>query len=240
MKQQTFFLQSLRNAYRRSFSWSLKPLILLLVLVSGSALGSCSVIKLPWLTEGCKRHTYINLVLRDYLKQRFDSQAMARMAIVPFDVPENFAPPGNDSVNYGRELARKFEAQLHQTGLVPIVELFNRDRWPGKRAEFFTGNYGAISLARAAGYDLVLVGYLEELKDDSTMNVYTKIIDTQNQITVWHAETKVTSPARALNKDLSRLSLEKQRPDLFAFPERTVALARCTVEGIEDEEPVPE
>ncbi|MFN8388883.1 MAG: hypothetical protein U0136_01175 [Bdellovibrionota bacterium] len=161
------------------------------------------------------------------------------MAVLPFDVPETFAPPGNDAVNYGRELARKFEMELHSAGTVPIVELFDRDRWPGKREEFFKGNYRAIELARAAGYDLVLVGYLEELRDPTMMTIYTKIIDTQNQVTVWSAQTIVYSDARTIRTGMSKLELVKERPELFHFPERTDEVARCTVDSIINEEPVP-
>ena len=167
---------------------------------------------------------------------------MTRLAIVPFDVPETFAPVGNESRNFGRDLARRFEVELHRTNPVPIVELFNRDRWPGKRDEFFTGNYGAISYARAAGYDFVMVGYLEDLKNDTDLTLYTKIIDTQNQVTVWHSKVVVVSDSRDWGKALASMRLGKYNPSDFSFSERANELAACTVDAIasEDSEPVPE
>ena len=179
-------------------------------------------------------------MLTDYVKQRFDRNAMVRTAIIPFDVPESFAPLGNDSANYGRELARKIQGELNRSGEMKIVELFNRDRWPGKRAEFFNGNYGAIELARAAGYDLVVVGYLDDIKDEKSLGMYTKIIDTQDSVTIWSSRTEVTTIAREIRRTLDALPLGNDRPDLFHFPERTNKLAECTVEGILEEEPVPQ
>lgn len=209
-----------------------KPCLLLIVL----QFVGCSFSNLGIPSEGCKTHTYIDLSFPDYLTERFHSKQYVRMAIVPFDVPESFAPAGNDSTHYGRKVAEKFQLEFHKAGIPSIVELFNRDRWPGKRAEFFSGNYGAIQGARDAGYDLVMVGYLEELTDDENLNFYTKIIDTQNQTTVWHAKTKVYSKARAIRSSVSQTGLVKDRPDLFAFPERTNTLAECTVSLITNPE----
>ena len=86
------------------------------------------------------------------------------MAIIPFDVPEGFAQPGNESAHFGRQLASLMVQQFQASGEVKIVELFNQAHWPGKREEFFTGNHRALQLAADAGYDLVMVGYMEELR----------------------------------------------------------------------------
>lgn len=197
-----------------------------------SHVSGCGLVQLPVVTEECKIHTYIEARLEDYLSSQYGTQKVVRMAIMPFDVPETFAPPGNDSVHYGRELARKFQAELARTGKVTIVELFNRDRWPGKRAEFFVDNSGAIELARNAGYDLVVVGYMEELKDDSSINLYTKIIDTANRVSLWNAKTEARTNARQARNALARLRLDKDRPELFDFPVKTELLAHCTVQRI--------
>jgi len=164
---------------------------------------------------------------------------MARLGIFPFDVPETFSPTINDQRNYGRELARDTQLELNASGDVPIVELFDRDRWPGKRADFFKGNYEAVEIARSAGYDFVLIGYLEDLKNDSTMELFTKLIDTQNQVTVWSSKTETESLTRGLRKDLSDLRVANNRPDLFDFPARTKELVRCTVDGLLNDDPIP-
>lgn len=209
--------------------------------VLSGAIG-CSTPHLPVRQQDCNLHTYINLVLPDYVKQRYGKDAMPRMAVIPFDVPETFAPPGNESRHFGRELAQLFTTAFHSTGAITIVELFNRDRWPGKREEFFTGNFGAMQIARAAGYDLVLVGYLKDLTNDTDLVLLTRLIDTASQVTIWSGETKVHSEARDWRYLLSKLRLAKDRPELFEFPERARALASCTVEAITDTsaEPTPQ
>lgn len=208
-----------------TFSWH----SLVLLIFSLLSVNSCSLTKLPFKTEHCKCHTYINVGLEDYLSERFSSGSLARLGIIPFDVQESFAPPGNDSVHFGRGLAKKFTFELKDAGIIPVVELFNRDRWPGKREEFFTGNYQAIATARAAGYDFVMLGYLEEIKNDTNLTLYSKIIDTQNNITVWDAKTEVDSKAREYRDDLSSFGIGKKRPDLFDFSEKTAQLVSCTV-----------
>ncbi len=209
-----------------TFSWH----SLVLLFFSLLSVNSCSLIKLPAEAVHCKCHTYINLGLEDYLSERFSSGSLVRLGIIPFDVQESFAPPGNDSVHYGRGLAKQFSFDLKTANIIPVVELFNRDRWPGKREEFFTGNYQAISSARAAGYDLVMVGYLEEIKDANSLTLYTKIIDTQNNITVWDAKTVVESKAREYREALSEIHLAQKRPELFDFPVKSKELVNCTVD----------
>lgn len=161
------------------------------------------------------------------------------MAVVPFDVPETFAPAGNESQHFGRELARKLVQEFHSTGEVKIVELFNQDRWPGKREEFFTGNHRAMQLAADAGYDLVMVGYMEELRTDDSINIYTKIIDTSNGITVWSAMTNTFSNQRFIDRTLSAARVSAERPSMYLFPERADEFASCTVNAILTEKPVP-
>lgn len=195
-------------------------------------LTGCVTSRLPIDTTQCNLRTDINLGLETYLSQRYGADHPVRMAVIPFDVPETFASPGPESGNFGREIARKFISELHQTGTVPIIELFNRDRWPGKREEFYAGNYTAIQYARSAGYDLVTVGYLEDLKNDEDLDLLTKIIDTSNNVTIWSGRTRVTSYDRRARRTLAPSLLFDDRPDLFAFPERVDRLARCTTVGL--------
>lgn len=209
---------------------------MLLSLALSSLLSACSLFKSPIDTLDCKIHTYIEQDFGDYLSERFNSDsaspAPVRMAIIPFDVQETFAQLGPDSRNFGRELAKNFLLYFQQEGIVPIVELFNRDRWPGKRSEFFSGNYRAISLARDAGYDLVLIGFLEDLNNDTSLNLHTKIIDTANGVTLWNARTTVSSSQRLLERELRKVNLGIEKPAAFYFPERGEKVAQCTVERI--------
>lgn len=124
----------------------------------------------------------------------------------------------------------RFQRELQATGELPIVELFNRDRWPGKREEFFTGNYGAIQMARDAGYDLALVGYLQNIQNDQDMVLSTKLIDVTSGVTIWSAQTTSSSNKRQYNDALSFMGIVKKRADIFDFQALSDSLAVCTVE----------
>lgn len=197
----------------------------------------CAAADFPQGTEDCKFWTYINVGWLDYLKVRYNSQPFVRIAIIPFDVQESFAPPGNESLHYGRELARRFQSELQSTQELSIVEVFNQDRWPGKREEFFIGNHRAIQLARDAGYDFVIVGYLEELKNAEEMNLFTKVIDTSNGVSVWYGKTMAFSRKRAIRDFFVDARLAQRRPELFYFSERAGELAFCAVDQILHSEP---
>ncbi len=188
----------------------------------------------PGTNEGCNIRTYIDLGLSDYVTNRFHSQQKPRFAVVPFEVPETFAPPGNVSQNFGRDMANLFQQQLLQRGELGIIENFDRDRWPGKRAEFFTGNYGAIELARNAGYDFVIVGFMKDIVNESELTLLTRVIDTANSITVWYGETTAFTTEREARRTISRLSRGwvKDRPELFDFPGRTDLLISCTTQRL--------
>ncbi len=177
---------------------------------------------------------YVNAGLLDYLKTRYDSTNTSRLAIIPFNVPESFAPSGMQSRHFGRDIALNFHQEIVGSGELGIVELFNRDRWPGKRAEFSHGNYQAIESARNAGYDLVLVGYLEDIVNETDLTLLTKLIDTSNGVTLWYGRTVTYSARRPLRRSISEYSFGfvRDRPDSFAFQERVAEMARCTVDSI--------
>ncbi len=202
----------------------------------------CSVVtkytKKIFPTKECKIRTYTEQNLLDYLTSYDYLENQLRFGVIPFNVPETFAPPGNDNVHYGREIAKKFTLELQAKGELPIIELFNRDRWPGKREEFFTGNYKALEYGRLAGYDFVVVGYMEDIVNDNELGVYCKIIDTTNGITIWSSYTVLTSNKRFYREAAAKVTYGNipNRPDLFHFPERLDELAKCTVDKMFSEE----
>ncbi len=196
---------------------------------------SCSLSGIPGKIEGCNIRTYIDGGLKDYLSTRNSSAQIPRFAIIPFEVPANFTRPGANSERFGHELARMFTRELLRQGDLGIVELFDRENWPGKRAEFFTGNYHAIEIARSAGYDFVIVGYLENIVNESDISVLTRVIDTSNSMTLWYAQSTVSSNERMLRRTYSNMTkgfLVRDQPDSFAFPERLNILVSCSVAGI--------
>lgn len=189
--------------------------------------------------EQCNIQAYLNLPIKDYLSARYRYVQPVRAAIIPFDVPETFAPSGQDRLHSGRKLAELFQREFHKNQVFHITELFNRDRWPGKREEFFTGNYKAIEIARRAGYDFVIVGYLDYLTDDQSISVNTKIIDTSSNVTTWYGRTTVTSYRRPIRDFFWWLGLADSRPDIFAFEQRFEEFSICTVKYLLTSPPVP-
>ena len=191
---------------------------------------------LPWVGESCTIHADIDESYLDYVKARYDDSNPKRTAIIPFDVPENFSPPGalpGSMTNHsGQELARRLQAALLAEQEMGIVEVFDRGSWPQKREEFFHGNYSAIEQSRAAGYDFVIVGMFEPITNGTTVRFQTKLIDTASNTTVFSGMTEIYSNARDWDNALIRKESVTVRNDLFNFRERFELYARCTAKRI--------
>ncbi|MCB0358615.1 MAG: hypothetical protein KDD44_03240 [Bdellovibrionales bacterium] len=232
-------MKSQRVAVSKSeSSWSNRVLFVAAMLLAASISG-CSLSSWVPKTEGCKIRTFVDQDLLDYVSERYHSKQSVRYAIIPFDVPETFARAGDDSHHFGRTLARLFQEEFLRSGELGTIELFNRDRWPGKRDDFFTGNYQAMEYARNAGYDMVILGHMEDIRDPEEFSVYTKVIDLSNNITIWFAKTTVYSRERTVNRLLSTTRVIPRRPEMFYFDERSAELSRCTVFELLDGEMTP-
>jgi hypothetical protein len=212
---------------KKSLIWC--PLILPALLF----LSGCSLTVLPNQYEGCNIRAYVENPFLDYVSSRFEKDNVPRIGIIPFDVPENFSPPMNPHLRFGHRLAQSLHATFLQQGEPLIVEVFNRD-WPGKRLDFSAGNFQAIRQARDAGYDFVVVGFMEEPTNDLRFRVHTKLIDTDNSITVWYGSTDVMSNARSSRNLLNIFTrgVYAKRDDLFEMEPRVDRFAECTAARI--------
>jgi len=216
--------------------------LLLLLALSGCVYGRYAE---SLYKETCNTRAYIQLVVEDYLTKRFPLKSPVRMAIIPFSVPANLASAGSESPGLGNELAWKVHAYLLETGQIPVVEVFNRVDWPGKKDEFFTGNYGALALAREAGYDLVLVGYLDHITTPTRMAVHTKLIEVESGITMYYGRSSVES----LDPRFQRRAPwwlpgsfwwhSNEDPGNMLFNSTADQLAQCVVKGLLSHDPVP-
>jgi hypothetical protein len=182
--------------------------------------------------EECKTHAYINQDLESYLSQRFGSRSQPRLGIIPFSVQANFSGWGQYKPNWGYDLAVMLHQQLLSSGKVKISEVLDRRDWPGKSEEFFAGNFGAIQSAKNAGYDLVLVGQQESLRNVSDLTIVTKLIDTDSGITVWYAKSTVYSYRPEIEKSAAYVNLSTRRPDLNYATDNAQALSKCIVEAM--------
>lgn len=187
--------------------------------------------------EECKNRAYLRLVLEDYISTRFHSQAPVRLAVLPTSVPANLSSFRNDHPNMGNELAWRLRNELVKNEAAPIIEVLNRYDWPGKKDEFFVGNHQALAVARQAGYDLVLVSYLEPMRSFDEMVMYSKLMETDAGITVWNGRTSVTRSDSLYEKTRSWLDLQKRLPGSTQFEPMIEHLVRCSVKGILSDEP---
>lgn len=203
------------------------------------SLAACSLINEHY-AEPCNYRAYTRSVLVDHLSSRFTMDSPVRMAVIPFSVPANLAAYDVHRPGLGNELAWQVQADFLSTGTVPIVEVFNRQDWPGKSEEFYTGNFGAISLAREAGYDLVLVGSVPPMRELDKMTALTKLIETESGLTLWYGQSSVSSYEPELSGARSWVGLERHVPSELYLRAMQDKLSQCIVRGILDDEVVPE
>jgi hypothetical protein len=108
-----------------------------------------------------------------------------------------------------------------------------RDDWPGKREEFWTGNFGALAQSREAGYDFVLVGFVDQMKSLDSMTVHSKIIDSDSGVTVWSGSTTVTTKKSQLDRGrFGDIFNHRIQPDQLYLEDMVSLAASCTTKEI--------
>lgn len=204
---------------------------------------ACCVILLTLLTsncaylqerygEECKSRAYIHAGLPEFISQRFHRNSPVRLAIIPFSVPANLSTQNLNTPGLDQLLAWDVQLELVSSQALPIVEVLNRPDWPGKKEEFFTGNFGAIAQAKEAAYDLVLVGYLEPMRSVDQMLAYSKIIEVESGITIWSGRSTVYTRRYEMDQVGNFIGLEEERPDRVYIGAMTHDMAKCIVKGI--------
>lgn len=186
----------------------------------------CSLNKVYY-QDPCKTRAYLDGSLLDHVNRRFHSHAPVRMAIIPYSAPANLAGYDNELPGVGNNIAWQLHAEFLHHNELPIVEVLNRQDWPGKKEEFYTGNHGALSLARSAGYDLVLVGSLNELRQIDTMAADTKIIEAESGLTLWYGRTSVQTSKQNLERNRNWYTLSESDPNNLYLNELVTTLAQC-------------
>lgn len=190
--------------------------------------------------ETCNSRAYLQTPLGDYISKRFEPGSRVRLAVIPFSVPANLAAQSDEQPGLGIDLAQRVQARLLQTGVVPIVELLNREDWPGKKDEFSHGNFGAIQTARDAGYDLVLVGNVLPMASMEQLSAQTKVIEVESGVTAWYGETTVSSNRSYFNSLGSSWGMSQRRPDRIFIDQTVDKLASCIRNDVIAERVVPE
>jgi hypothetical protein len=227
---------------RRTYSVSILTKFMLLCFLASIAFG-CSNLRPPAAATAasyemeCKNRAYLRLVLEDYLNTRFHSGSAVRLAILPTSVPANLSAFRNDHKSVGDDLAWRLRNALVAREAAPIVEVLNRYDWPGKKDEFFVGNHQAIATAREAGYDLVLVSYLEPMHSFDEMVLFSKLMETESGITVWNGKSSVSREESLLDQTKQWLELQRRVPVANRFEPMLEEVIACAVDGILSDEP---
>lgn len=185
--------------------------------------------------DQCNSHAYIRTVLSDYISNRFPSGAQVRTAVVPFSTPANLAESSIEHPGLGAALARTVQASLLETNALSIVEIFNRQDWPGKKEEFHSGNFGAIAFAREAGYDLVIVGLVEPPNSIRSLSAQAKVIETESGITLWYGRAKVEHKETSWDGFKDWLTFTDKVPAKLNYSQITEQVARCLAYEIASE-----
>ncbi|NDC38842.1 MAG: hypothetical protein EBZ48_12460 [Proteobacteria bacterium] len=191
----------------------------------------CAVVARHY-AEPCKSRAFIGANLADYISSRFDRKAPVRLAIVPYSVPANLSFANAEHPGLGTEMAWRIQSELLPTGLVPIVEVFNRQDWPAKKDEFFSGNFNALQMARDAGYDLVMVGSIQPQRSMDSFTARTKVIEVDSGTTVFYGESTVTTNRPSWEEARASVWLDKVTPNQLYIPDMLHELGRCIVRSV--------
>lgn len=165
----------------------------------------------------CNIRAYISSGTEDYIKYQQYRKNSGRVAILPFDVPESFSPwLSKESEGLGRKIAYQVAGEVIRHGALPLVEIYDLD-WPGKREEFFKGNYSALQYVRNAGYDYLILGYLDLPAGTSTLRFYNKLIDVKTNVTIWYGTTTVVETLGQVDRNFAALGILNERPGLISL-----------------------
>lgn len=186
--------------------------------------------------DTCKTHSYIKSDIKEFINDRFLRKSPARLGVIPFSVPVSFSTQNINLPGIDLKIASKVKAQLHEYEIAPIIELYNRIAWPGKKDEFFAGNHGAISFARQAGYDLILVGYIDAGKKIGELRAETKVIAVDSGITLYYGSADVDVSKKQHYQSTGEVFGSRRRPDLIMHRPLIDKLAMCIAKDIAKEE----
>jgi hypothetical protein len=207
----------------------------LMTLVAVVSLTSCAYLKDHTLDQ-CKTHAYVETVIADYLSTRYQSNSHVRMGIIPFAVPANLTQKPFQYRGLGNEIAFQIQAHFLNEEVIPISEVLNREDWPGKKDEFYTGNFGALSQAREAGYDLIFVGNIDAYNPFGELTASTKLIEVESGVTLWYGKTTAYTHRRDYMRGADYLNLEDRKPSETFGEVLTSTLTKCIVKEVLSEE----
>ena len=189
--------------------------------------------------ESCQSHAYTQMVLLDYIQNRFAPNAPVRIGVLPATAPANMNHFYYENISGGLILSNRIHQDLLNWGTLPIVEMFNRSEWPGKREEFFSGNFKAIRSAREAGYDFVVISYIEPMRDTENLSALTRVIETSSGTTIYYGKSTAHSMRQDYNRVSSGMGLSRTNPSQVPLNDLFEKLGQCISQAIMKDSTTP-
>lgn len=186
--------------------------------------------------ETCKTRAYVRSSLPAYVSGRYAGNAPVRFGVIPFSVPVNLASQGLYFPGLGYDVAQRLQAELLDKEVFPMVELLDRRDWPRKTEEFYSGNHGALERARAAGYDVVVVGMVNPIVGTDKLSADVKVMEAETGITLWFGKTEVKTRRPDFYAVENFFELRHHRPAQLDFPAMTNELAGCISDQLAKED----
>jgi hypothetical protein len=200
--------------------------VILLTLVC--LLSSCSFLGAQ-VGEWCNTRAWISTDLESYVYQHFKQGQQARVGVVPFISQANLSDRSDGFRGLGTEIAWGVQRELLATEIFPIVQMLAQEDWPGRKQEFFSGNYGSMEFARNAGLNFLLIGYVDWPQRLDEWVVYSKLIDVNTGATLWYGTSTVKTHRPDLLEVSSTLGMTDRRPDIYNMQPIRDAAAHCIV-----------
>jgi hypothetical protein len=182
--------------------------------------------------ESCQSHAYTQIPILEFISKRYTPNAPVRIGVVPGTAPANMSSLYIEQPSAGNQLAWRIQQDLLNYGQLPIVEVLNRQEWPGKKDEFFTGNFGAIRYAREAGYDIVIVSWIEPMRSPDTMTAFAKAIDVESGTTIYYGKSTAISNRQEYKNSVANLGILRRTPAEFPTSYVMDKLGQCVSQAI--------
>ena len=179
--------------------------------------------------EVCNTRAWVRTDLESYIYQHFKNGEQARVGVIPFISQANLADRYDGQPGLGTQMAWAVQRELLATETFPIVQMLAREDWPGRKVEFFAGNFGSLAFARDAGLNFILVGYIDWPDRLDKWTIHTKLIDVASGTTVWYGSSTVTTSRPDMLEVSSTLGLTDRRPDNYHMQPIRDAAAACIV-----------
>lgn len=180
--------------------------------------------------EWCKTRAYVKTDIEGYINQRFTAKSPVRVGVIPFSVPANLAHTSGQTPSLGNKLAWAVQRKLLASKIFPIIEVLNREDWPRKKDQFFSGNFGALAYGRDAGYDMIVVGYMEPLYRLDTWTIHTKVIEVASGTTLWFGSSTAYTTRHDMWEVSSFVGLTDRRPDFQYSDELLDTVTTCATD----------